>query len=158
MSDLRGLIIWFSVYKAIILIMKQSLELEQDNVISLKYGSSRCTCPGRDIPLQWRHNGPDSVSNHQPHDCFLNCLFRRRSKETSKLCVTGLCAGNSPGTGKFPAQMASYAENVSIWWRHHAIFFFLQMFLQGHMLAILVRRPYISPLRRHWSPDMSSDI
>ena len=24
-----------------------------------------------------------------------------------------------PGTGEFPAQMASYAENVSIWWRHH---------------------------------------
>ena len=23
------------------------------------------------------------------------------------------------GTGKFPAQMASNAENVSIWWRHH---------------------------------------
>ena len=22
-------------------------------------------------------------------------------------------------TGEFPAQMASYAENVSIWWRHH---------------------------------------
>ena len=37
----------------------------------------------------------------------------------SKLRVTGLCAGNSPGTGEFPAQMASYAENVSIWWRHH---------------------------------------
>ena len=28
--------------------------------------------------------------------------------------VTGLCAGNSPGTGDFPAQMASDAENVSI--------------------------------------------
>ena len=28
-------------------------------------------------------------------------------------------AGNSPGTGEFPAQMASDAENVSIWWRHH---------------------------------------
>ena len=40
-------------------------------------------------------------------------------KKTSKLRVTGLCAGNSPGTGEFPAQMASYAENVSIWWRHH---------------------------------------
>ena len=37
----------------------------------------------------------------------------------SKLRVTGLCAGNSPGTGKFPAQMASNVENVSIWWRHH---------------------------------------
>ena len=37
----------------------------------------------------------------------------------SKLRVTGLCVGNSPGTGEFPAQMASNAENVSIWWRHH---------------------------------------
>ena len=61
----------------------------------------------------------DIVSNHQLHDCFLNRLFRRRSKKTSKLRVTGLCVGNSPGTGEFPTQMASYAENVSIWWRHH---------------------------------------
>ena len=42
-------------------------------------------------------------------------------KKTSKLRVTDLGAGNSPGTGKFPAQMASNAENVSIWWRHHDI-------------------------------------
>ena len=69
--------------------------------------------------LQWRHNGHDSVSNHHPHDCFLNRLFRRRSKKTSKLRVTGLCAGNSPGTGEFPAQMASNAKKCSIWWRHH---------------------------------------
>ena len=69
--------------------------------------------------LRWRHNERDSVPNHQPHDCLFNRLFRRRSKITSKLRVTGLCAGNSPGTGEFPAQMASYAENVSIWWRHH---------------------------------------
>ena len=69
--------------------------------------------------LRWRHNGCNSVSNHQPHHCLLNLLFRRRSKKTSKLRVTGLCAGNSPGTGEFPAQMASYAENVSTWWRHH---------------------------------------
>ena len=47
--------------------------------------------------------------------------FGHRSKKTSKLCVTGLCAGNSPGTGEFPAQMASNAENVSIWWRHHDV-------------------------------------
>ena len=69
--------------------------------------------------LQWRHNGRDSVSNHQPHDCLLNRLFKRRWKKTSKLCVTGLCAGNLPGTGELLAQMASYAANVSIWWRHH---------------------------------------
>ena len=71
--------------------------------------------------LHWRHNGRDSVSNHQPHECLLNRSFRRRSKDTSKLRVTGLCVGNSPETGEFAAQMASYAENVSIWWRHHVI-------------------------------------
>ena len=47
------------------------------------------------------------------------CLFRPGSNKTSKLRVTGLCAGNSSGTGEFPAQMASNAKNVSIWWRHH---------------------------------------
>ena len=69
--------------------------------------------------LQWYHNGRDGVSNHQPPDCLLNRLLRRRSKKTSKLRVTGLCAGNSPGTGEFHAEMTSNAENVSIWWRHH---------------------------------------
>ena len=65
-------------------------------------------------PLLWRHNERDSVSNHQPQDCLLNRLFRCRSKKTSKLRVTGLCEGNSPVTGEFPAQRASNAENVSI--------------------------------------------
>ena len=46
---------------------------------------------------------------------------KRISKKTSKLSVTGLCEGNSPVTGKFPAQRASNAENISIWWRHHEI-------------------------------------
>ena len=42
--------------------------------------------------LQWRHIEPDGVSTHQPRDCLLNRLFRTR--KTSTLCVTGLCAGN----------------------------------------------------------------
>ena len=54
--------------------------------------------------LLWHHNGRDDVSNHKPHDCLLNRLFRRRSKKTSKLRVTGLCEGNSPVTGEFPAK------------------------------------------------------
>ena len=102
------------------------------------------------LSLQWRHNGRDSVSNQQPHDCLLKRLFRRRSKKTSKLRVTGLCAGNSPGNSphKWPVTRkmflfddvimffylsplgdmlesrqdhASNAENVSIWWRHHVL-------------------------------------
>ena len=62
-------------------------------------------------PLQWRHNEHDGVSNHQPHDCLPKGLFRRRSKKTPKLCITGLCEGNSLVT--------SNAENVSIWWRYY---------------------------------------
>ena len=69
--------------------------------------------------LQWHHNKHDGISNHQPLDCFLNSLFRHRSKKTSKLHITGLCVGNSPVTGEFPEQRASNAENVSIWQCHH---------------------------------------
>ena len=66
------------------------------------------------VTLLRRHNEPDGISNHQPQDCLLNRSFMNRAKKTSKLRVTGLCAGNSPETGEFPAQMASDAENVSI--------------------------------------------
>ena len=52
--------------------------------------------------LRWRHNDHYSVSNHQPHGCLLNRLFRRRWKKTSKLRVTGLCVGNSPGPVNSP--------------------------------------------------------
>ena len=78
------------------------------------------------MPLQWRHNERDGDSNHRRH-CLISRLFRLRSKRT-ELRVTGLCEGNSPVTGEFPAspvtgefpaQRASNAENVSIWWCHH---------------------------------------
>ena len=55
--------------------------------------------------------------NHQPHNCLLNRLFKRRSKKSSKLRVTGFCVGNSPGTGEFPAQMmknACYRVTISV--------------------------------------------
>ena len=44
------------------------------------------------VTSQWG----DGVLNHQLHDCLLNRSLRHRSKKTSKLRVTGLCAGNSP--------------------------------------------------------------
>ena len=73
------------------------------------------------VPLRWRHTDYDGVSKYRRHNCLLSRLFRRRSKKTSKLRVTGLCARNSSVTGEFPAQRASNVENVSIWWRHHAV-------------------------------------
>ena len=69
-----------------------------------------CVC----LPLQCSHNRHDGFSN-QPHDCLLNRLFRCRSKKTSKLRVTGLCAGV---TGEIPAHMASNTF-FFISWRHH---------------------------------------
>ena len=84
--------------------------------------SCLATCPYTDAAvntLQWRHNERDGVSNHQPHVCLLSYLYSRRAKKISKLRVTGLCEGNSPVTGEFPAQKVINAENVSIWWRHH---------------------------------------
>ena len=52
--------------------------------------------------LQSRHNRHDGLANHRRLDCVLNRLFRRRSKKTSKLRVTGLCEGNSPVSGEYP--------------------------------------------------------
>ena len=37
--------------------------------------------------------GANGVSNHQPHHCLLNRLFRRRWKKTSKLRVIGFVRG-----------------------------------------------------------------
>ena len=87
------------------------------SVIAITQMSDRWQSPRS--TLRWRHNERDGVSNNQPHDCLLISLFGRKSKKTSKFRVTGLCAWNSPVTGEFPAQRASNAENVSIWWRHH---------------------------------------
>ena len=97
--------------------------------------------------LDWHHNGHDSVSNHQPHDCLLHCLFRRRSEKILKLRVTGPCAGNSPETGEFPAQMASNAENVSIWWCHHE---YLQ--ISNQWKCNLLRKTW------DWSSKINSDV
>ena len=43
---------------------------------------------------------------------------QRKHKSAASLAFV---AGNSPGTGEFPALRASNAQNVSSWWRHQAI-------------------------------------
>ena len=70
--------------------------------------------------LRWRHNGRDCVSNHQPYDCLLNSLFRQ-IKENIKALRHWPLRQEFTGPGEFPAQMASNAENVSIWWRHQVV-------------------------------------
>ena len=99
--------------------------------ISLSY-SLNSLVPGRCSynleSLQWRHNGRDIVSNHQPHDCLLNGLFRRRSKKTSKLRVTGLCAGNSPHKWPVTRKMFPFDDVIM---QH-----FYQVISRTHILRI----------------------
>ena len=71
--------------------------------------------------LQWHHNERDSVSNHRRLDCLLNRWFKCGLKKRSKLRVTGFCKGKCTGDQWIPSERASYAENVSIWWRHYGI-------------------------------------
>ena len=101
-------------------------------------------CMSQRKSLRWRHNDHAGVSNHQSRDCLLNRLFRRRSKKTSKLRVTGLCAENWPVTGEFPAKRASYAETVSIWWRHHVIVIFL------YLMSTLFDKNCTENTDHHW--------
>ena len=49
----------------------------------------------------------------------LTIVIQAQIKENIKAPRHWPLCGNSPVTGEFPAQMTSYAENVSIWWRHH---------------------------------------
>ena len=54
-------------------------------------------------PLEWCHNERNNIWNHRRLDYLLSRLFRRSSKKTSTLRVTGLCE-----------------MKFTIWWRLHA--------------------------------------
>ena len=113
------------------------------------YRSSCCPCP---IICGWQYPISNTGWNFYLNQCWLNGLFRRRSNKTSKLRVTGLCAGNSPVTGEFPAQMASNAENVSIWWRHHDFCIYSDLrdqshrtWLHSYLLSRLISNSPVTP-------------
>ena len=77
-----------------------------------------------------------------------------------KLRVTGLCEGNSPVIGEFPAQRASNAENASIWWRHQSLKFQLSFF-NCHLSTVKII-DWIASLRKHpfktWSHHVTASI
>ena len=80
-------------------------------------------------PLQWRYNGRDSVSNHQPNDFYSTVnsdANLRKHQGSASLPLCGEFTGD-------PAQMASNAEKVSIWWRHHG-------YLAVDVMAAILRR------------------
>ena len=93
-------------------------------------------------PLRWRHNDHDGVSNHQPHGCLLKRLFRRKSKKTSKLRVTGLCVGKSPGPvnsphkGPVTRKMFPFDDVIMRWQPHSE----LCLYCWGYELLFATKR------------------
>ena len=88
---------------------------------------------------RWRLKSPASRLFTQP---FIQTQIKENIKAPRHW---PLCVWNSPGTGEFPAQMASYAEYVSISWRHHAFtsilflcFFLLAIHTYHHICLIYV--------------------
>ena len=65
--------------------------------------------------VRWRHKSPASRLFAQP---FVQGAHQRKYQSS---VLPDLFEENPPITGGFPSQRASNAENVSIWWRHHAI-------------------------------------
>ena len=107
-----------------------------------------CRLPGGPHKsLQWRNNRHDGVSNHQPHDCLLNCLVSCWSKKTLKLRVIGLCVKG----GEFQAQRASNAkmfplDDVIMWCR----FTDCQNISQRNISMQLFNHHYA--INKHWWP------
>ena len=99
------------------------------------------------LPLQWRHEEKERLKSPAVQ-LFTQRFIQAQIKETSKLGVPGRCEGNSPVTDKFPAQSASNAENVSIWWRHHGILLYHR--LSENCAAHTGHLSVVSPNRCLW--------
>ena len=68
--------------------------------------------------LQWRFNERDGVSNHQPHDCLLKRLIRRKSKKTPMFRALAFVRGihrspvNSPYKGPVTRKMFPFDDGI----------------------------------------------
>ena len=110
------------------------------------------------MALHWRHNDYDDVSNHQPCGCLLKRLFRRRSKKTSKLRVTGPCVGNSPrpvnSPHKGPVTRKMFPFDDVIMGKYPIIAWDFVYLHDGPWLSPRYRREWIhviaSQLSRYW--------
>ena len=104
-----------SVAKHRLTLLLKSLNKNQVALVRLEVHSAVITCC---IPLQWRHNGHDGVSNHQPHDYLLNRLFGRRAKKHQSSAALAFVRGihrwpvNSPH--KWPVTRKMFPFDVQL--------------------------------------------
>ena len=118
---------------------------------------------------QWRRNERDGVSNHQPHDCLLKRLFRRKSKKRSKLCVTGLVRGihrwpvNFPHKRPTTRKMFPFDDVIMHWlrihpitWKQHQMNTFLHI-LRNNVVTIITHSLALSSWLSGWIASTSRD-
>ena len=71
--------------------------------------------------LQWHHMRLSwCLKSLQLHGLFKS-LFRLIAKKASKFRIIGLLWGNLPVTTGFLSPTASFVENISMLWCHHAV-------------------------------------
>ena len=87
------------------------------------------------------------ASHFTPSQLLFQQFDQDNNKETLKIHIIGHSVGGLhwlPVTGEFPTQRASYAENVSIWWRHHELTWFnLKTSCSCDTIAVSTIRHYI---------------
>ena len=71
---------------------------------------------------------------------FTQPFIQTQIKENIKAPRHWPLCGEFTGTGEFPAQMASYEESVSIWWRHHALVLHGSYFFVFQLLCLYSHR------------------
>ena len=109
-NNARENVVNFSVSLHIALFEKTTnIKAESRQKFRVKFHSIPLNSPGNFVRHELCHNlqsvYPVLACEKSPikaHDCLFNRLFRRRSKKTSKLRVTGLCAGIHRWPGNSP--------------------------------------------------------
>ena len=87
--------------------------------------------------LRWRHNGRDSVSNHQPHHCLLNRYSdadqRKHQSSASLAFVWGIHRGsvNSPHKWPVARKMFPFDDVIMSWLFVMPVVNILEMSLEG---------------------------
>ena len=100
--------------------------MKYTNVIGIFYGKS----------LQWRHNERDGVSNHRHLDCLFNCVFRRRSKKTSKLPGKCFHLMTSSRSGSWDVKQTFKHRAIICWRKSHRLCTFYLLAIQLCLFSV----------------------
>ena len=117
------------LYRNLTITLNKKLILHFDKNDPVVYGLTAVNPGGRLSTLEWTTRfGQRITVMSQWARCrlkspasrlFTEPFIQAQIEENIKAPRHWLCAGNSPVTGEFLAQMASNAENISVWWHHH---------------------------------------